>query len=189
MEPDWAPGSKITSRRMGLLGRLFERFVADQQYGAILFSGIPQTYRDLRLVIRARSSDAAAQAGVFVQMNSTATGYASSLTQDFNAFASGPSTNITAYHVTGQVGFNAGFIPAATATSGAHSLTQMKIPGYADTGQQKMADCRGGYLDGTRHYVMQAMSHVADTAAVQSLVVLPTAGAFTAGSTFSLYGE
>lgn len=182
----WQPGRRITAALLAEHPRLIDRQEVAGTAASVVFSSIPTTFRDLRLTIRARGTAAGDQVGLQVRMNGTASGYRSSLVQDFNLFAAGAAA--PGWYVTGQAGFNGGFAPAAGATAGAFGCAEMTIPEYADSTKLKHAVCHGGYLDGTRHYTMWAVSSLASTAPVLSLSVVPSSGSWAAGTVVTLTG-
>lgn len=173
-----------------LVGQGVPHLLARQQLASnassIVISGIPQTWRDLRLVMRLRGTAASNETAAYVQMNGVTSGYDASLTQDFNGYTGG-GVSSPGYYLTGLVGFHGGFAPAASASSGAFSAGEILIPEYSDTAKRKQAVGSGGYTDGTRHYEMTALSGNAATAAIGSLTIVPGSGSWASGSVVSLY--
>lgn len=173
-----------------LIGQGVPHLIARQQLGAnaasIVFSNIPQTFRDLRLVMRLRGTAAGDQVSAYVQMNAVVSGYDASLTQDFNTYTGGGIAP-GGFWLTGLVGFHGGFHSAAAASANAFGAGEILINEYSDTTKRKQTFALGGYTDGTRHYGMTVFSGNAATAAISSLTLVPTSGSWLSGSVVSLY--
>jgi hypothetical protein len=160
--------------------------IAQQTLGSaaatVTFSSIPATYKNLKLVVNARSSSANVSA--VMQFNGdTATNYD---WQQLYGSASTPGT-------TGAFGVNSiilSNISGTGATAGAAGSLECTIPDYAGTTFWKNAMTVGGYqFSSSALFALNNAGTWHSTAAINSILLqIGGGGNFLAGSTFTLYG-
>lgn len=146
------------------------------------FSSISSSYRDLRLVVRARGTTASTAADTKLQFNSdTASNY-----QYIRLWAQ--ASSVTQDNSTSATSINIGFIPAATATAGDASGIECRIFDYRGTTYRK-AVCANLFTTGFSNlFSMQATGQWKSTSAITSITLSLSAGNFDVGSVCSLYG-
>lgn len=147
------------------------------------FANIPQNYRDLRIEIVARSSQASAQEQVLLQYNgdTTAANYIS------EAVAS--QTTVTASAaVTTAPGASVAYVGGTSSTASRPGSVTVSIPNYTGTTFYKGAHSFGG-AQLSAWYLAVWSSIWLNTAAITSIKLALTNGSFTAGSVARLYGE
>lgn len=153
---------------------------------SVTFSSIPQVFRDLRMVVAAKSS------------GTTAASYDSAILQ-FNGVTSGYNWN----SVWAAFGGSANTASASSAsgaqvmevwnnlhTTAGRGLTEICIPNYATTGNYKGFTSVSGAGDGGTAGIVQTYTGTLNggTAAVTSVTLTMNTGQFMAGSTFNVYG-
>jgi hypothetical protein len=136
----------------------------------VVFSGLPQTYRDLILVSR---NSMTAAVSCFVRFNND-TGGNYTAVRIFNS--SGGSSVVSDTFGPAEIGYN-------TTTN----LGIVQIMDYSATDKQKSYLSRWGNADGTA-YVQFYAARWANTSAITTIMITPTSNSIAAGSTFSLYG-
>lgn len=151
------------------------------------FSGIPQTgYRNLRVVVVARSTLAANNANLGVQFNGD-TG--SNYSYEALADASGGLNRLSS---AADVLAYLGFVPGSTASASATGTLDIKIPLYTATTFQKAFHAQGSFEQLTtagNQYNQDGGGFWRSTAAITSLTLLLSGGSFDVGSYACLYGE
>jgi hypothetical protein len=138
--------------------------------GTVVFSSLPQTYRDLILVSR-NSMNAAVSC--FIRFNND-TGANYTAVRILNS--SGGSTATSDNFAPAEIGYN------TTTNSGISNILD-----YSATNKHKTYFTRWGNADGTA-YVQAYAARWANTAAITTISITPTSNEIVAGSTFSLYG-
>lgn len=136
----------------------------------VTFSGIPGTYRDLRLITTVTSTTAA---GGFLRLNGDTVGNYSSVWAYGSGGATGSSTFLGSY-------FN-----IQNMYSGNTGLDRWDFLDYSATDKHKIALNRND-SQGTGAYMQSG--RWASTAAITSITLLAGSGNFSAGDTFCLYG-
>lgn len=145
------------------------------------FSGIPQNYTDLRLVISARSARASSNSdGLQLSFNGSTSNYSKrSLYVDSNAVGSASASNRI---------FND--IPAANVTASTFGSVHLHIPNYAGA-TNKSYSATGAWENNssTVYGISVQVGLWSDTSAITSLALTTSNNQnFVAGSTFYLYG-
>ena len=154
---------------------------------SVTFSGIPNTFTSLKLVINARSTDAATQDNMIIQFNAdtTAADYIFQV-----LFPNGAGTPGGGQGTNGVIAA----IAAASALASVFSGVEIIIPGYAGTTWLKTALSQAGALAGASFaaasgFLLYAGVTWNNTAAISSITLaLATGPDFAAGSQFTLYG-
>lgn len=152
---------------------------------SVTFSSIPATYRTLLLHITARGDNATTFISTRLRFNSDATAVYDSqqvLGNGASALA-GETINGTSIEI--------GEMAAASATAGACGIMVITVPVYTGTTFWKTLisnhSLSTGTGSGTLH-TKQWAGRWRSTAAINAITVLPNAGNYIAGSTFTLYG-
>ncbi len=148
------------------------------------FTSIPGTYSDLRVVLLARGTQAAATVNVGLRFNSdSGTNYESNLGNlANNTFASAATAS--------QDNVLLSVFPGSTAVANRAGYSYIDIPEYAGA-FHKIGMAQSGVIYDTAaaNYVSQWRSFQwRNTAAITRIDVIISAGAFAAGSTARLYG-
>lgn len=146
---------------------------------SITISSIPQSYRDLVLVMQIRTTRSAASDGGFVRAN----GDSGSNYTRTGMYGTGSSTGAFA-------GTESGFylsITGASATSGIFDINVLQIMDYSATDKHKTA-----LLRESENQVVTVLAEAqrwANTSAITSLTIVPQVGpSLNSGTTISLYG-
>lgn len=148
----------------------------------VVFSSIPQTYTDLRLVISGRGIASTTVEDVWFY----ATPYATD--QSFTYIQPSGSA-ITAGRVTNVNQTTIGAIPSGTATSGIYSNIVLDLFNYSNTTTFKSYIARNTNDMNGSGIVFLTTGLKRNTSAVTSLVIFPSASTYwAAGSVFTLYG-
>lgn len=154
----------------------------------VTFSGIPQTFRALRLLCMCRGDTAAAFVTARLRFNGDSAG-----NYDAEQDSASGST-AAAFESLNQTGADIGEATASTAVAGSVSIMDVSIPWYTNTVFWKslisthmlQAQTSGGAA-GAIHS-KQWVSRWRNTGAITSITIYPTAGNFISGSSFVLYG-
>lgn len=154
----------------------------------ISFAAIANLYRDLRLVLRGRGTNASTFVRPRLQMNSdTGTNYDWQRHTGHNTTleAEGGGT-VTG---TGATFIDLGIITASTAPSGRSGSVDCRIFDYRGTTFHKDAVCHnyGGTASGER-YIMTGGGIWRSTSAITTLTLILDAGSYDVGTVASLYG-
>lgn len=153
--------------------------------GTVTFSSIPGTYRDLRVVIRGRGTQAAGETGVTMIFNGdTGANYnRQTMNADF--------TTLSATSSAGSNSVPVGNLAAGSSPSDRSSSIELRIYDYRGTTFQKQvqglagssdADTAGGQALGVRSATWRS------TAAITQIDISLAAGNYVAGTVVSLYG-
>jgi hypothetical protein len=154
---------------------------------SVTFSSIPQTFNHLRLVVIARSTQAAVNDNLIIRLNGdSGTNYCDQWSAVSNNVSS-PSAAVS------QSQAILGNIAAASVSSLEFTFQEVVIPGYTSTAFHKqVCTIFSGAVDQVavaNSLVMQVASRWLNTAAVNQIFLSPGNGSFPAGSAFYLYGE
>lgn len=161
---------------------------------SITFTGVPQTYTQLRLVAVGASNTAAENTRWQVRVNGDGgSNYDNQMVQGVNTTANGGPINTTQQWIIYDSGSAQQDLPGANATSGVAGILEVVIPGYSGTTFHKIGMWRSGYTDAATA-AADASVNVGtiawrSTAAVTSLTISAAAGSFVAGTFAYLYGS
>jgi hypothetical protein len=158
---------------------LLERTELNASAASVTFANIPQTgYTDLKIVMSVRDTYAAASAALFVGFNGGTASLSSKYIQ-----GSGSSVVSGNLPSNGLIGLNTG----STATANTFSNIEFYIPNYTSSTFKSYSADSVTENNATEAYTNLVAGLWSNTAAITSMTF--TCGtAFTAGSTFSLYG-
>lgn len=147
---------------------------------SVTFSGIPGTYRDLRVIMHARSTAAAASVDTYVVLNGdTAANYFWLLE---NRFGNGNSA-ATGYARTGS-------ISGSTASSNSATSQRIEFPSYQSAFRKHFLS-ENGIVDGssvTNVLVMHTNGWWGNTGPITQMTFSLSSGNFVDGSQITLYG-
>jgi hypothetical protein len=151
----------------------------------VTFTGIPATYSTLKVVILARSAQAANLDELFMTINAdTGSHYAYQKIQGLNSTASASATVSST-----PGGVQIGLIAGASAPSGSPGAITGEIPGYAATTFTKVGVFTDGELDSVETVAATVTWFWSSAAAVNELQFgLSSNANFVTGSQFTLYG-
>lgn len=152
---------------------------------SIDFTGIPATYKHLRLVLVGRSDQATSLTTLRIRFNNDSG--ANYFWQSLKGFA----TNVQAADSTGQTSGQVGDFPAASASANIPGALTLEIPNYAGTVFEKAAF--GVYVgrssaSSSNQYLTEVGFAWGSTAAISRITAFPAAGNFIAGTVATLYG-
>jgi hypothetical protein len=152
---------------------------------SIVFSSIPATYRGLMLQVVLRGDTAATSTEALMRFNGdTGANY------DYQRLNAGITT-VNASEALNSTSIGIGDMAASTATAGAPGISTVMIPFYAGTTFWKMSTSHDGVSTGTATGSLQVKPWAGrwrNTAAINSITILPAAGNWIAGSSAVLYG-
>ena len=152
---------------------------------SVTFSSIPSGYSDLVVVTNARGDTASASTPVNIQFNGDTGANYDRIDLQVNS-----KTNINS--VVAQTSMTIGYAPAASAPANVADTIEAQIASYAGTAFQKAVNSVSTLKTGTTTSTINAVKSSGwwrSTASVTSITVIPGAGNFVAGSSFSLYGR
>jgi hypothetical protein len=151
----------------------------------VTFSGIPNTYTDLKLVISARTNRASDEDSVGVAFNDTSgsTGWLL-LFNNGSSLTSGTSSSL------GYGGSFLGRVAAASTTpSNIFSNLEAYIPEYASSSNKTFSTTGGFETSGSNPYSTLLLSMRTLGAAISQILIVPGNGTqLVANSSFYLYG-
>lgn len=154
--------------------------------GNVSFASIPQTYRHLKLLINARSTNAVAAADTFIRVSgdSGTTSY-----QYQRLVAAGTALSAFGSDTTNNI--MGPPLPGANAPAGAAGGAVLIFPNYARVGFHKDIVIRSyrrfGTVDADQDVSVRGGQWL-KTAAIDSITVFANGGLFDIGSVFTLYG-
>jgi hypothetical protein len=185
-----AKGRITSASNATITGGAAEVLITETVLGAsaatIAFSSIAATYRDLRLVIRGRGTNATTFVRPRIQFNAdTGTNY------EWQRHT-GHTTTVEAegggtIGGTGVAFIDLGIIAAASATSGRMGAVECRIYNYRGTTYWKNAisQCSGNV---TERYIMNGQGVWRSTSAITSILCILDAGSYDVETVASLYG-
>jgi hypothetical protein len=138
--------------------------------GSVTFSSIPNTYRDLVVVINGNVSSAT---DIAYRLNGDSASNYSNVWMFGDASSSGSGSNATTEGVVHYTNQSSQF------------LTTFSLIDYSATNKHKMGISRGSTVGGLS---IAYASRWANTAAVTTLLCIAKGTTFTSGTTFALYG-
>lgn len=159
---------------------LLETIELTQSAASVTFDNIPQSgYTDLKLVASVRDDFASVSVNLGMRINGSSTGLAGRV-----LFGTGSSASSTT--VTDGIGYTVG----TSGTANTYSSTEIYIPNYRVTGQNKSYSANSAAESNTTTVYMQMLAGLwSNNAAITSITLYPqNATNMVAGSTFSLYG-
>jgi hypothetical protein len=182
------PGSITITNTGGAGGAqtLISEVVTSSSQASVSFSSIPNTYRDLIIIVRGRGTKSATSANLLLQFNGdTGANYDMQVLQGFGT-GSGASESF------GQTSAFVAQLSGATATANFAGNAQIRVFDYRGTTFFKNAYTPGGFqitTSGTGAAVGMFFNQWRSTAAITSVLVFLDSGAFVDGSVVSLYGS
>lgn len=150
----------------------------------VTFSGIPNTYRDLILVSKIRSSRPSSDSDLFIQFN----GDTSSNYTYVRMLGRSSGAN-SAANINGTDKIDLGQVPGASATSEEFALTMCEILDYSSTDKHKSVITRAN-APGSTSVVGRHAGRWANSAnAISSIKIYSNLGSLVESSTFALFGR
>ncbi len=149
-------------------------------------SSIPATYKDLIIVIRARTTDPGAGCGLTMQVGagSVDTGSNYGYFHWFTGWTSSTGSS------TGATSAAIGVIPNSGATAGFFSAGRLELLDYASTAHAKPWVGQNFYQDGSGVLISSYGGQWKTTSsAIDIVTVTPGAGSFASGSALYVYGR
>lgn len=180
-DPSWIAGGGGG----GVLSLISEVVTSGSQT-SVTFSSIPNTYRDLVLVIRGRGTTSAAVIDMRYQINGDA-----GSNYEYQEFRGTDGTTANAQSINQTSAFF-GYFPAATASANYAGLIDTRFGDYKGTTFFKVALGNTSFSLGNGSFSQGAgvtSSIWINTAAISSLFIFPSLGGFVDGSVVSLYGS
>jgi len=183
-----AGGSPGTWVPLGGGRRLISAQVLGSSAASVTFSSIPGLYRDLELVISAKSdgTTAAGYDPATMQFNGVTTA-----SYNWNSIFATQGGSPTAASATSATAMQCAEIWNAHFGSNGRGISTILIPNYADTNNGKIFTSSSSATDGGAAGIMQnytgTLTASTSTAAITSIKILAT-GNFVADSSFFLYG-
>lgn len=166
---------------------LIGEYISDGTATTVTFSSIPQKYRDLRLIVRGRTTNAVTSQSVAITFNSdTGANY-------FRQRLSGGASTASAAESTGASDFGGltTALSGSSAPTGAPGVIDCTIYGYAGTAFQKNGECKVVFETSTSsggQNLSWLGSTWKNTAAITRVDATLSAGAFASGDVVSLEG-
>lgn len=151
----------------------------------ITIDSIPQTFRDLKLIVSGRSSTAA---------NLTDFSFTVNNNSDANidivrglGFANGGSATLSNSSSGGEAQFRLLVIPGSDNTVGHFGYTEIYFSEYAQTTHEKLVSAKST-IGGVSFYNLSHLGSVKKATTAISRIDITTSSSFAVGSTFLLYG-
>lgn len=151
------------------------------QSAASVTLNVPSGYTDLKLLISARGSDSNIYTEGKLRFNGASTDANMSM-RNILGSGSGVSSGNSA---TGYIGVCA---TGNTATANTYGNTEVYIPNYASANPKSFSADAVMENNATGSYIVMTADLWNSTAAITSIEIIPLAGSWMAGSTFTLYG-
>lgn len=151
---------------------------------SIIFSNIPQIYTDLVLKWSLRSSTNAYRMNINITYNSISSGYS-------NIYLSGQGAGAatSASNATGTSQIYSGEIPGVTGTANTFGNGEIYIPNYRSSNFKNASIYNAQESNQTSNVFLSLISsQLANTAAINQIVITPGADSFAQHSTAYLYG-
>jgi hypothetical protein len=161
--------------------------------GSIVFSSIPQTFTDLKVVVSVRSSTTAANTGNYdpfgLQFNSSNSGYtARELYGSGSAAASASLTTMTSFIGVTVARLTDGGINNSNSTASAFSSVDLYIPNYTSANNKSFSMDFVEEQNQTANYGGLIAGLWSNTTAITSVSLFLKDGNFVQYSSASLYG-
>jgi hypothetical protein len=151
----------------------------------VTFSSIPNTYRDLHVVVRGRSNRAATFTGVLVQFNNDTGGNYD------NQHMQGTNATVQAAQTFGGTSIPIGYVTGTTASSNVPSTCAVRIFDYRGTTFHKQVISEAFLKIGTSSgnmFIEKRGGEWRNSSAITEIDVICDSGSFLAGTVVSLYG-
>jgi hypothetical protein len=154
-------------------------------FSNVQFTGIPQTYQDLMIVLYARGTATLTVTQSFIFLNSDGSQANYSMTDLQGNGTAASSTRVS------RSGGSYGVItncPAASATAGVYGASVVHVLNYANTTTLKTAINRDAMDLNGSGYTFERATLYNSTAAISSLYFQSGSGNFKGGTTIAVYG-
>jgi hypothetical protein len=164
---------------------LIQAITADGSVGTYTFSSIPQTYRDLLLVVTCRT-DNAAQQDLRLQINGNS-GAVYNRERAYWQSATGAADQALS-----ATSYNINQVPGSGHAAGMVGTLEAEFLDYKSTTFHKSLFARARQPNSTttqNHFFMTGSGLIADLNAITSLTVALALGNFVSGSKIALYGR
>lgn len=152
--------------------------------GTLTFSSISSAFSDLVVVLMGRTSHSNVRDDLFIRFNNdSGTTYSRQIDYSQTGTAA-------AYNTSGATSGYPGWVPAATASSGAHGLVEIVVPAYTGS-QLKIAKtelCMATSNAAGVTYTMNGTTVWHSTSAVNRIDLIASNGNWTSTTTARLYG-
>lgn len=145
------------------------------------FTSIPGTYKDLSILVSARSSHTSVLDELLVRFNSSATGYT-------NRFLMGDGASTQSYANNYTTSGYVGYISAANATSSTFGNSNIYIPSYTASQNKTFASDSVAETNATTQYMNINATLWSNTATITSVQLRLGYANFVQYSTAYLYG-
>jgi len=155
-----------------------QTYTLSSSAASVTFSNIPQNYTDLKVVVSARTTNAATSDTVLLNLNGLTTNQSSRRLQGDGSVASSSSFSLTQFVVNGN-----------TATASTFGSAEIYIPNYNSTTTYKsisIDSIREGNETTTNTQMWAGLW--SSNSAVTSIQIAGQSTSFLANSTFTLYG-
>lgn len=149
----------------------------------IVFTSIPQTYTDLKVVLSTRSSRATVQDTFNVLFNSNTSGY--SYRRLYGDSSSGPGTDASS----GDGSLTTGYTQGGNGTANTFGNLELYIPNYTSNGVKSVSSDGVSENNATVSYLGLVASLWSGTTPITSITLTPTTGGtLQQYSSATLYG-
>lgn len=148
-------------------------------------TGLSAAYNMLRVMCLLRGTNASATIGVTLQFNGdTGANY------DTEAMPGIQNVAVTAAQTLASTSIALGSVPAASASASTFGIIIIEIPFYANTGVRKVLLDRVGFVDTTGSFSRSEanIGSWRNTAAIDRVTLIPSAGNFVANSQAIVHG-
>ena len=149
---------------------------------SVIFSSIPATYTDLKIVISARDSRTGIAVGD-IRFNFNGTGAGTNISGKY-IYGNGSSTTSTSVSGSGELAFG----DAAGATASTFGNSEVYIPNYTSSNYKSISSDSVAETNATGGYQLMLAGLWSSTAAITSIAMTPFTSPFAQYSTFYLYG-
>ena len=165
--------------------KLFETVIAaGVQLPSVTWTGIPGSYRNLRLETVGRSDAAVSATDLGLQFNGD-TGF----NYDWGGLDAGAGIAPTQFSSIGSSYLRLGTVPGANSGAGLFNISSVSVPAYADTLIRKAVTSTCWRNEAGLAASVEVVGGAwRNTNAVTSMHLFPVSGNFTAGCSFTLYG-
>lgn len=153
--------------------------------GSITFSSIPQQYRDLVLVSQLRTTIGSNNESIIVKLNNDATNANYVGVRMLGSGSSTASDTVSG----GGGGFDAGYMPASSSTSGVFGQINLSFMDYSSGDKNKIMLNRWNSAGSNVPYTAAILNRWVSNSPITTLSIYPgSGGSIAANSTFTLYG-
>jgi hypothetical protein len=180
--PAWAPPAAAGSGALTLIG---EDIVVGSAAAQLNVTGIPNTYRDLVIVIMGRSSQASAVEAVVFQVGDGAIDTAS----NYRHHRDSTGTGNVAVNSTSVTSVSAGMAVGANGTANNVDITQIEIINYAVTTFWRRMLTRSVHHDASRYLNTGQGTWMNAADEIERVRATLSAGSWVVGSRMTVYGR